>query len=187
MAEKTKPVKTCKKKESKKAKFNKNYADMNSLLQFAEDDFLNVPKDARKDWLRNHQYIVAAYVSIVDERGVIPSSVAISRKLQANGIKLSVNAVSSHLNDFDFSKWRKRLRVACEVVAGRFARRVMRPNPNGLDVKTFFEISGEFKNVHEVEGRVDFRKLKERLSNGNDTPDDAAKRARDLANVLASY
>lgn len=184
MAAKSKVRKSSKKPESKIAKFKRTYADINSLLQVTEEDFGNIPEGAREDWVRNHQYVVAAYVSIVDERGVIPSSVAISRKLQANGIKLSVKTVSKHLNDFDFSKWRKRLRIACEVVAGRFARRVMGPSPNGLDVKTFFEIAGEFKNVHEVGGQVDFRTLKGRLSNGKS--DDDPGRARDLANDLAS-
>lgn len=152
---------------------------MDIMREAAEDMAMEsgLSEDKRKDFADNHEAIVAAYLQVLSQTGLLPSSRAISR---VTG--LSHNTVSAHLKEFNFDRFRKRLAFTCQIAAGRLAEKVTKRNPESYDVKTFFEIAGQVKTQIEHSGRVDYRTLGESVNDGKSTDE----RARKLAELLAS-
>lgn len=154
--------------------------DLMALMRGAAEDMASesgLHGSDRRDFVTHHEQIVAAYIQILNEQGLIPSAAAIAR---ATG--LSHTTVQKHFKDFNFDRFRKRLSFACSIAAGRLARKVTAFNADAYEIKTFFEIAGEIKTKVEHSGRVDYRTLGESVADGK-TP---SERARRLAELLAS-
>ena len=135
----------------------------------------------RCDWIHNQAIIEQAYFEINRETGRVPTATAIAER---TGLRRET--VGAHLKKFDFSRVRRRLGVALNIALGRAIENAGKPNAFFKDIELLYKIGGELVEKVEHGGRIDFRSLKEKLSDGSEGGDTDFERAKKLSQILIS-